>query len=132
MEDEIPNFQKSKIIYVINNPFKFNSRSNNLNSRSIKNIFQYNLSPGKINQTKYRKTEGEYIGAEKYEVIMQSRYNSASENKYNFIQRTNLDSNNLNINVQNKKFTPVNVTKISQNSNEQNSNNKKLKWHIQM
>ena len=102
MEDEIPNFQKSKIIYVINNPFKFNSRSNNLNSRSIKNIFQYNLSPGKINQTKYRKTEGEYIGAEKSEVKMQSRYNSASENKYNFIQRTNLDSNNLNINVQNK------------------------------
>ena len=70
MEDEIPNFQKSKIIYVINNPFKFNSRNNNLNSRSIKNIFNYNLSPGKINQTKYRKAEGEYIGPEKSEVKM--------------------------------------------------------------
>ena len=58
---------------------------------------------------------------------MQRRYNSASENKYNFIQRTNLDSNNLNINVQNKNFTQVNVTKISQNSNEQNSNNKIIK-----
>ena len=42
--------------------------SNNLNSRSIKNIFNYNFSPGKINQTKYRKTEGEYIDAEKSEV----------------------------------------------------------------
>ena len=124
MGDEISNFQKSKTKYAINNPFKFNSHSNNLNSRSIKNIFNYNLSPGKLNQTQYRKTEGGYIGAEKSVIRMQSRYNSASENKYNFIQRTNLDSNNLNINSQNKNFIPVNVTKISQNSNEQNSNNK--------
>ena len=123
MGDEIPNFQKSKTKYAINNPFKFNSHSNNLNLRSIKNIFNYDLSPGKINQTQYRKTEGGYIGVEKSPVKMQSRYNSASENKYNFIQRTNLDSNNLNISAQNKNFIPVNVTKISQNSNEQNSNN---------
>ena len=122
MGDEIPNFQKSKTKYAINNPFKFNSHSNNLNSRSIKNIFNYDLSPGKINQTQYRKTEGGYIGEEKSPVKMQSRYNSASENKYNFIQRTNLDSNNINISAQNKNFIPVNVTKISQNSNEQNSN----------
>ena len=122
MGDEIPNFQKSKTKYAINNPFKFNSHSNNLNSRSIKNIFNYDLSPGKINQTQYRKTEGGYIGVEKSPVKMQSRYNSASENKYNFIQRTNLDSNNINISAQNKNFIPVNVTKISQNSNEQNSN----------
>ena len=122
MGDEIPNFQKSKTKYAINNPFKFNSHSNNLNLRSIKNIFNYDLSPGKINQTQYRKTEGGYIGVEKSPVKMQSRYNSASENKYNFIQRTNLDSNNLNISAQNKNFIPVNVTKISQNSNEQNSN----------
>ena len=122
MGDEISNFQKSKTKYAINNPFKFNSHSNNLNSRSIKNIFNYNLSPGRLNQTQYRKTEGGYIGAEKSVIRMQSRYNSASENKYNFIQRTNLDSNNLNINSQNKNFIPVNVTKISQNSNEQNSN----------
>ena len=122
MGDEIPNFQKSKTKYAINNPFKFNSHSNNLNLRSIKNIFNYDLSPGKINQTQYRKTEGGYIGEEKSPVKMQSRYNSASENKYNFIQRTNLDSNNLNISAQNKNFIPVNVTKISQNSNEQNSN----------
>ena len=122
MGDEIPNFQKSKTKYAINNPFKFNSHSNNLNLRSIKNIFNYDLSPGKINQTQYRKTEGGYIGVEKSPVKMQSRYNSASENKYNFIQRTNLDLNNLNISAQNKNFIPVNVTKISQNSNEQNSN----------
>ena len=122
MGDEIPYFQKSKTKYAINNPFKFNSHSNNLNLRSIKNIFNYDLSPGKINQTQYRKTEGGYIGVEKSPVKMQSRYNSASENKYNFIQRTNLDSNNLNISAQNKNFIPVNVTKISQNSNEQNSN----------
>ena len=122
MGDEIPNFQKSKTKYAINNPFKFNSHSNNLNLRSIKNIFNYDLSPGKINQTQYRKTEGGYIGVEKSPVKMQSRYNSASENKYNFIQRTNLDSNNINISAQNKNFIPVNVTKISQNSNEQNSN----------
>ena len=122
MGDEIPNFQKSKTKYAINNPFKFNSHSNNLNFRSIENIFNYNLSPGKINQTQYRKTEGGYIGEEKSPVKMQSRYNSASENKYNFIQRTNLDSNNINISAQNKNFIPVNVTKISQNSNEQNSN----------
>ena len=122
MGDEIPNFQKSKTKYAINNPFKFNSHSNNLNLRSIKNIFNFDLSPGKINQTQYRKTEGGYIGVEKSPVKMQSRYNSASENKYNFIQRTNLDSNNINISAQNKNFIPVNVTKISQNSNEQNSN----------
>ena len=122
MGDEIPNFQKSKTKYAINNPFKFNSHSNNLNLRSIKNIFNFDLSPGKINQTQYRKTEGGYIGEEKSPVKMQSRYNSASENKYNFIQRTNLDSNNINISAQNKNFIPVNVTKISQNSNEQNSN----------
>ena len=122
MGDEIPNFQKSKTKYAINNPFKFNSHSNNLNLRSIKNIFNYDLSPGKINQTQYRKTEGGYIGVEKSPVKMQSRYNSASENKYNFIKRTNLDLNNLNISAQNKNFIPVNVTKISQNSNEQNSN----------
>ena len=122
MGDEISNFQKSKTKYAINNPFKFNSHSNNLNLRSIKNIFNFDLSPGKINQTQYRKTEGGYIGEEKSPVKMQSRYNSASENKYNFIQRTNLDSNNINISAQNKNFIPVNVTKISQNSNEQNSN----------
>ena len=134
MGDEISNFQKSKTKYAINNPFKFNSHSNNLNSRSISSILNYNLSPGKINnlskenlnkiyQPQNRKTEGGYINGEISPVKMQSRYSSASENKYNFIQRTNSDSNNLNINIQNNNFIPVNITKISNNNNDQNSNN---------
>ena len=49
MGDEISNFQKSKTKYAINNPFKFNSHSNNFNSRSISSILNYNLSPGKSN-----------------------------------------------------------------------------------
>ena len=60
-------------------PLKILSNSividDNLNSRSIKHILNYNYFPGKINQTKYRKTEVEYIGAEKSEVKIQSRYN---------------------------------------------------------
>ena len=124
MGDETTNNQDSKTKNTINNPFKFNSHSNNLSSRSIPNIFNYNHSPEKNNNLNKiylhqpRKTEG-YKNEEKSLVKMKSRYNSASENKYNFINKTN--SNNSNNNSQNKNFIPVNITKISKNNNEQNS-----------
>ena len=151
MNEEVDYLQKFRMENAINNPFKFNSHSNSLNSKSIPNLFNFshslggNNNIGKANISKIpppisRRTHGFIQGSknnkipielgffqkrnasgEKPPLKMQSKYSSASENKYNFIQRLNInpkfgmDYNN----IPKMNYAPVNSNKIIKNNNNE-------------
>ena len=148
--EEIDYLQKFRMENAINNPFKFNNHSNSLNSKSIPNFYNFsnslggnnNLGKGNISKIPppiARKTHGFIQGTknnnnmfelgffqkrnasgEKPPLKMQSKYSSASENKYNFIHRLNinpkfgLDYNNF----PKMNYAPINSNKIIKNNNE--------------
>ena len=150
MTEEVDYLQKFRMENAINNPFKFNNHSHSLNSKSIPNFYNFsnslggNNNLGKANISKIpppisRKTHGFIQGTknnknifelgffqkrnasgEKPPLKMQSKYSSASENKYNFIHRLNinpkfgLDYNN----IPKMNYAPINSNKIIKNNNE--------------
>ena len=148
MNEEVDYLQKFRMENAINNPFKFNNHSNSLNSKSIPNFFNFsnslggNNNIGKANISKIpppisRKTHGFIQGTknnrnafelgyyqkrnasgEKPPLKMQSKYSSASENKYNFIHRLNINPKFGLDYIQNVNYAPVNSNKIIKNNNE--------------
>ena len=150
MNEEVDYLQKFRMENAINNPFKFKNHSNSLNSKSIPNIFNFNNSLGgnnnlgKANLSKIpppisRRTHGFIQGTknnknpfelgffhkrnasgEKPQLKMQSKYSSASENKYNFIHRLNNNPKfGMDYNIIPKmNYAPVDSNKIINNNNQ--------------
>jgi len=125
-----------------NNPFRFNNHSNSLNLKTIPQFFNFsntfntnsNINNGNFNKLppqKMRKTHGfnpvhknlyefnkRHASGEKPPARkMQSKYSSASENKYNFIHRLNINPKfGLDSNFGNLNYAPVNEDKILKNN----------------
>ena len=125
-----------------NNPFRFNNHSNSLNLKTIPHFINFNntfnnnyyLDKGNFSNLppqQMRKTHGynsvnknifEFnkrdTSEEKPPVRkMQSKYSSASENKYNFIHRLNINPKfGLDNNFDNINYAPVNINKTLKNN----------------
>jgi len=136
--DYIQNFRDEKKT----NPFQFNNHSNSLNLKTIPQFFNFsntfntnsNINNGNFNKLppqKMRKTHGfnpvhknlyefnkRHASGEKPPARkMQSKYSSASENKYNFIHRLNINPKfGLDSNFGNLNYAPVNEDKILKNN----------------
>ena len=152
LPEEIDYLQKFRVEKK-SNPFRFNNHSNSLNLKTIPHFINFNNTFNTYNNSDHdnfsnlppqqmRKTHGynsvnknifefskrNESGEKPFTKKMQSKYSSASENKYNFIHRLNINPKfGLDYNFENNNYAPVKVNKILYN-NENKANGPNINY----